>query len=137
MLRLVPDVDAPVDPEEALSAFERATRLKPDMAEAWYRLGATLSGLGRHEAAMEALREAVRIHPDYPEAWSHLGFSAFQASTPDGSRILREAHAQLERLDKAEAARLRSFLPYHLRMSLVGEQLASKTFSAFRRSPAS
>jgi tetratricopeptide (TPR) repeat protein len=136
MLRLFPDVDAPVDPEEALSAFERATRLKPDMAEAWYRLGATLSGLGRHAQAIAALREAVRIEPDYTEAWSHLGFSAFSASTPDGGRILREAHAQLERLDKAEAGRLRSFLPYHLRVSLVGEQLATKTFSAFRRTPA-
>jgi tetratricopeptide (TPR) repeat protein len=133
MLRLFPDVDAPVDPEEALTAFEWATMLKPDMAEAWYRLGATLSGLGRHEKAMTALREAVRIEPDYVEAWSHLGFSAFTAATPEANRILREAHAQLERLAKAEAARLRSFLPYHVRMSLVGEQLATKTLSAFRR----
>lgn len=49
--------------EESLACFERATRLRPDLAEAWYFLGITQARLGRKAPALEALRRADAASP--------------------------------------------------------------------------
>jgi tetratricopeptide (TPR) repeat protein len=55
-------------PLEAVASFERALVLRPDHPRASIFLGATLNGLGRHEAALEVADRALAIAPS-PEAW--------------------------------------------------------------------
>jgi cytochrome c-type biogenesis protein CcmH/NrfG len=134
--RAFPPADGQVDPEEALAAFREAVRLKPDLVEGWYRLGATLSGLRRYDEAIGALREAVRIKPEYVGAWYQLGVASIFTSRADSQKTLGEALRTLERLDRDEASRLRGLVPYHLRAALFGHRLAARTLSAFRRNHA-
>jgi cytochrome c-type biogenesis protein CcmH/NrfG len=50
--------------DEAISALRRALELDPQNAEAHFRLGLVLFGLGRSSSAIEHLDEAVRLQPD-------------------------------------------------------------------------
>jgi tetratricopeptide (TPR) repeat protein len=54
---------------ESIVVFEKATRLDPDMAEAYNSLGAVLPDAGRAEAAF---RTAIRLRPNYAEAHQNL-----------------------------------------------------------------
>ncbi len=51
------------DPAGAAGHFEEATRLDPDNAVAWYRLGEMQFHLGRKAEAAAALRQALTISP--------------------------------------------------------------------------
>ena len=55
-------------PEEAVSHYAEALRIKPDYAEAHNNLGAALARLGRMKEAVEHFSEAVRIKPGYLDA---------------------------------------------------------------------
>jgi Flp pilus assembly protein TadD len=54
--------------EEAEAALRAATRLRPDLPEAWAALGAALNALGRYAESEEALAQAQRLEPGYMEA---------------------------------------------------------------------
>ena len=58
---------------EALDAYEEATKLKSESFIGWYNKGITLDLLGRYEEAVVALDQAVRIGPDNHEAWFVMG----------------------------------------------------------------
>jgi tetratricopeptide (TPR) repeat protein len=45
-------------------AFQRATELKPDWAEAHLQLGLTHENLGDHEKSLASIKEANRLKPD-------------------------------------------------------------------------
>lgn len=60
--------------QDALSAFEKAVKIRPDYAEAWNGQGSTLSKLKEYKAALTAYDRAIQIQPDYLEAWIGRGF---------------------------------------------------------------
>lgn len=60
-------------PQEAMDAYGRALRLKPDMTNAWYNRGNARSALDRREDAIADYDEALRLKPDYAEAWNNRG----------------------------------------------------------------
>jgi protein O-GlcNAc transferase len=63
--------------DDAIVAYGKAVRSKPDHSEAHNNLGAALQARGRTDEAIAAYREAVHRQPNYATAWSNLG-SALQ-----------------------------------------------------------
>lgn len=59
--------------EPALAAFEAATTLDPEFAEAWYSLALLHQDQGRHAAAAASYRSALIARPDFHEAALNLG----------------------------------------------------------------
>ena len=55
-------------PDSARLAYERALRLRPDLAQAENNLGAVLERMGRYDDALAHYRRAGEILPDFPEA---------------------------------------------------------------------
>lgn len=59
--------------DDALEAYERAIKLKPEYAEAWEGQGNALLELKRHEDALDAYDKAIQIQPSYWQAWNGRG----------------------------------------------------------------
>jgi protein O-GlcNAc transferase len=59
--------------DAAIAAYDRAVRLRPDMAQAHVNLGKSLSEAGRPETAMGAFRNALKLNPDHADAHYSLG----------------------------------------------------------------
>src|SRR5215831_9615077 len=59
--------------DEAIAAYRRAIRSKPDYAAAYPNLGNVLMDQGRLDEAIAAYRRAIGIKPDLAEAYSNLG----------------------------------------------------------------
>ncbi len=59
-------------PEKALSEYEQAVRLQPDMPEAHLNIGNVLKALGKPEAAIAQYEQALRLK-DGPAARQNLG----------------------------------------------------------------
>ena len=73
-------------PEDSLSAYGRAIRLKPDFAEAYTGRGITKDLLGRHEDALADLDQAIRLKPDYANAYYNRGRAKGQLGDNDKAR---------------------------------------------------
>jgi tetratricopeptide (TPR) repeat protein len=58
---------------EALAAFEAATAIAPDDADAWCSRAGALRELGRLEESLEAARRALLLRPHFAEAAINLG----------------------------------------------------------------
>jgi tetratricopeptide (TPR) repeat protein len=63
------------DHEGAIASFREATRLNPEAAPAWDRLGSVYSMIGELDLAIEAGRRAVELDPIAGQAWNNLGVS--------------------------------------------------------------
>jgi tetratricopeptide (TPR) repeat protein len=61
--------------EEAVPLLEKATRVNPDHAKSWARLGSALRSLKRLNEALSAHRQATRLEPDYAWAWNEQGIT--------------------------------------------------------------
>jgi tetratricopeptide (TPR) repeat protein len=59
--------------QEALAAYQRALRDRPDYPEALNNLGTALERLGRPAEAAAAFRRALALRPDEPDWWGNLG----------------------------------------------------------------
>nr|QNO43661.1 cell division coordinator CpoB [Methanosarcinales archaeon ANME-2c ERB4] len=59
--------------EEALKAFEKAIKLKPDASYAWYSKGRALADLDRYEEALKAFEKTIELKPDDADAWHSKG----------------------------------------------------------------
>ena len=59
---------------EAIDGYDKAIRLKPDLAEAFYNRGRAKSDLGLHETVLADYDEAIRLKPDFAEAFYNRGF---------------------------------------------------------------
>lgn len=64
---------------EAIQAFEKSLRIKPDSAEAHMNLGNALLTEGKVQDATAHYEEALQIRPDYPLAHDNLGIALAQA----------------------------------------------------------
>jgi len=63
--------------DEAAAAFEAATQLDPDFAEAHYNLGLTYADLGEFERAIAEQEAAIELAPDLAEAHNGLGLAYY------------------------------------------------------------
>jgi tetratricopeptide (TPR) repeat protein len=88
---------------DAMEAFHKAVRLKPDFAEAWNSLGNSYVSVGGYRTAIGAYREALSFKPDYAAAWWGLGGS--YARTGNRSAAL-EAVKELRRYNPQKADEL-------------------------------
>lgn len=77
---------------EALALYEKATKLKPDFAEAWVDRGVALQKLERSWEANTALDKAIKLNRDSALAWSTKGEAL------ENLGLLKEA---IDALDKA------------------------------------
>ncbi|HEY8507578.1 MAG TPA: tetratricopeptide repeat protein [Steroidobacteraceae bacterium] len=100
---------------QARKHLEEATRLAPEMAEAWNATGYVQRKLGYYEQALAAYNLALTLKPGYPEAIEYRG----------------EAYLALNRLDEAKQAYLQLFASHRA----VSEELlkAMKSWVAARR----
>lgn len=64
---------AGVDPQQVISEFRSAVRLRPDFVEAYNNLGLALTQSDRTTEAIRAFEEALRLDPDFVDARANLG----------------------------------------------------------------
>jgi tetratricopeptide (TPR) repeat protein len=91
--------------EEAIEAYNKATALKPDYAEAYNNMGNALKDQGKLEEAIEAYNKAISLKPDYVTPWQNI-FSPLQAiktriSSPKDLKLfypkaINSKHAKVE-----------------------------------------
>jgi Flp pilus assembly protein TadD len=67
---------------EAVACYRQALRLKPDLPEAHYNLGAALLTQGKLGEAVAAYKEAIRLKPAFPEAHCNLGNALLTQGKP-------------------------------------------------------
>ena len=60
---------------EALPLFERASRLAPNLSDAWGYLGWVLLELGRYQEAVAASDQALALNPNDPLTWRNRKFA--------------------------------------------------------------
>jgi len=60
---------------EAADHFQKAIRLKPDLAEAHYNLGLTLKQQGETEDALTSFRKALKLTPNDAEVYFDIGMA--------------------------------------------------------------
>jgi len=85
--------------EEALELFDSAIREDEEDSQAKFFRGVTLNRLGRFSPAQQALEEARRLGSAHPDLTFELGWSLL------GQKRWNEAHAQLERYERAHPGR--------------------------------
>ena len=86
--------------EDAIEAYRRALRLKPDFADAWYNLGICYGNLKKYGLAILSYEEAVRIEPERASAWFNLGVAYYFLEKREK---VREIYQTLRKLDLAMA----------------------------------
>jgi tetratricopeptide (TPR) repeat protein len=62
----------------ALSDYNTALHLQPDLVEAWYNRGTTFTHLRRYDNAIADFTEAIRLKPDFALAYCNRGLANFQ-----------------------------------------------------------
>ena len=55
--------------EAAISSYDQALKIKPELHQAWYNRGYALKNLGRIEEAISSYDQALKIKPDDQDAW--------------------------------------------------------------------
>ena len=61
--------------EEAISSYEEAIRIDPQLAEAWNNKGIALANLGRQKDAIKAYEAAIKLERGFSAAWYNKGLS--------------------------------------------------------------
>lgn len=87
--------------------FSRAAEQRPTHARAWLHLGFVEAKTGHTRRGIECYENAIRHDPRLVPAYYHLGFLLALSGEAARARPLVD---QLEKLDPAQAARLRTFL---------------------------
>jgi tetratricopeptide (TPR) repeat protein len=118
----------PVEPEQALEAYEKALELTPDHADAHLNLGCLLHEEGQHAAAEAHYRAALAARPDDATAAFNLGVVLEDLRRPHAA-----AAAYEQALESDE-----SFADAHYNLSRLWERLgqphkAIRHLQAFRR----
>lgn len=60
-------------PEEAVTLYREALKLKPSWVDGWLYLGASLYQLNRYSEARDAFRKGIPLAPESGTAWAFLG----------------------------------------------------------------
>ena len=110
---------------DSIAFYQRAVRLNPSFADAYYNLGNALRSDGQIEEAVDAFRRATEARPDFAQAFNNLG-SVLQ--TLDRFSEAEAAFAKACALDRSIAESQRNH-------GMVLEQLGrlEEAVAAFRR----
>jgi tetratricopeptide (TPR) repeat protein len=65
---------------EAIDAFQRATRLNPNLAAAHYNLGLALRQQGQLQASATAFHQATQADPNFALAYANLGAALIEGN---------------------------------------------------------
>ena len=68
---------------EAITAFDQATEIKPDFAQAWTNRGYALGQLKKHLEKFSSCSQATYVQPDFAEAWNCRGLARFDLKQYD------------------------------------------------------
>ncbi len=71
--------------EQALSAFDKSTQVKPDFAEGWHARGNTLSNLGRYKQAIDSYDRAIKFDPNLHNSWFERGTAYSRLKQPQAA----------------------------------------------------
>ena len=66
----------------AIDAYDKAIRLKPDLAEAYNNRGSAKSDLGQYQAALADYNEAIRLDPDFANPYNGRGNAKYGLGQP-------------------------------------------------------
>lgn len=82
-----------MNPDEALSCFQKAVEFAPEMAEAWNNLGVAQDEFNMVENSSTSYRTAIELRPEYVSAHFNLGMSLqklkrFQEAEEHYKRVL-------------------------------------------------
>jgi adenylate cyclase len=118
---------------EAIPFLERATRLYPDDAIAWFELGEAYHHLGaqallEHGVSEPAFEHALAIDPDFSPAYIHLIENAFTLHA-DARRARRLLDAFVARAPESIEARM---YPNALALAFGDSSVRSRAWSAFQ-----
>ena len=58
---------------EAIPYFEKAVKIDPNYAKAYFKVGWCKDMLKKYEEAIEAYKEAIRVYKNYVSAYNNLG----------------------------------------------------------------
>ena len=61
--------------DEAITAYDNALQLNPQLSEAWYGKGVVLNKQGKYDDAITAYDNAIQINPNFAYAWCNKGDS--------------------------------------------------------------
>jgi len=59
--------------EQAVKSYDKALRINPDYADAYFNRGIALQKLGQPGAAIKSYDKAIRLEPDFADAYSNRG----------------------------------------------------------------
>ena len=100
---------------EAIEAFERAMKIKPDHAEARYNLARELATQGKCEQAVDQYREVLRPRPGGPDCMNNLASAArFNEAVDTANRAMDLAEA-------ANQPQVKNIIQYHLSFYTQGK----------------
>ncbi len=89
--------------KHAENAYLEATKLKPEMPEAWNGLGHARKMQREYPEALAAYEQALRLKPDFPQALEYLGETYVAMGRVDDARATL---AKLKPLDAKLAEKL-------------------------------
>ncbi len=69
--------------DEAVTSLKKAITIKPNLVEAYYKLGFLLKTQGKLRDAISAYREAIRLKDDYVMAYNNLAW--IYAASPNST----------------------------------------------------
>ena len=70
-------------PAEAARLYRQAVEMRPDWAEGWFYLGASLYDLGRNAESRDAFRKEVKLAPRMAPGWAFLGLAEAELDDPE------------------------------------------------------
>jgi len=70
-------------PAEAANLYRQAVQLRPDWAEGWFDLAASLYDLRRYAESRDAFRKEVKLAPRMGPGWAFLGLAEAETNEPE------------------------------------------------------
>ncbi len=84
-----------INPRKAIECLNKAIKLKPDFAEAYYNRGIAYAVIGQHLRAIEDFNEAIRLKPD--DADAHKNRACCLALQEKAAKICNFLRLEIER----------------------------------------
>ncbi len=111
--------------DEAITAFNKALAIDPDLASAHYNLGIAYEKKNQPEEARKHFQETIRIRPDFGEAYQALGDSLMS------SKKFEEASAVLSKASELMPESYAAF--YNLGVSYSNSGKYGEAENAYRK----
>jgi tetratricopeptide (TPR) repeat protein len=102
--------------DEAIQAYQRALRLRPEWAEGWWYLATLLYDQNRYSQAIPAFQNLLELVPNAGPAWDFLGLCEFETKDYENSRQHMQKGLSLGDADDPETA---AVAKYHLSLLLI------------------